>query len=291
MRIRDKVFVVTGGGSGIGREVVLALLERGARVAAVDLRAAALAETLSMATARCGCAAAGRLSTHEIDVTDSAAVAALPEAVTAAHGPVDGLLNVAGIIQPFVRLVDLDEEHVRRVMAVNFDGVLTTVRAFLPGLLARPEAAIVNVSSMGGLAPVPGQTVYGASKAAVGLLTEGLYAELRGTSVAVTAVYPGGVATSISENSGVRMAGRETRETEPSRAQQRLLTSAPAAARQIVDGMVAGRYRVLVGWDARAVDLLSRLAPRFATELIARQMARLLDPAPEPAAAVSPPRP
>lgn len=284
MRIRDKVFVVTGGGSGIGREVVLALLERGARVAAVDLRAAALAETLSMATARCGCAAAGRLSTHEIDVTDSAAVAVLPEAVTAAHGPVDGLLNVAGIIQPFVRLVDLDEEHVRRVMAVNFDGVLTTVRAFLPGLLARPEAAIVNVSSMGGLAPVPGQTVYGASKAAVGLLTEGLYAELRGTSVAVTAVYPGGVATSISENSGVRMAGRETRETEPSRAQQRLLTSAPAAARQIVDGMAAGRYRVLVGWDARAVDLLSRLAPRFATELIARQMARLLDPVPEPAA-------
>ncbi|WP_281178825.1 SDR family NAD(P)-dependent oxidoreductase [Piscicoccus intestinalis] len=241
-----------------------------------------------MATARCGCAAAGRLSTHELDVTDSAAVRALPETVTAAHGQVDGLLNVAGIIQPFVRLVDLDEEHVRRVMAVNFDGVLTTVRAFLPGLLTRPEAAIVNVSSMGGLAPVPGQTVYGASKAAVGLLTEGLYAELRGTSVTVTAVYPGGVATGISENSGVRMAGRET---APSAAQQRMLTSAPAAARQIVDGMVAGRYRVLVGWDARAVDLLSRLAPRFATELIARQMARLLDPAPEPAAAVSPPRP
>lgn len=288
MRIQDKVFVVTGGGSGIGREVVLELLERGARVAAVDLRAASLAETLSMATARCGCTAAGRLSTHELDVTDSAAVRALPETVTAAHGHVDGLLNVAGIIQPFVRLVDLDEEHVRRVMAVNFDGVLTTVRAFLPGLLARPEAAIVNVSSMGGLAPVPGQTVYGASKAAVGLLTEGLYAELRGTSVTVTAVYPGGVATGISENSGVRMAGRET---APSAAQQRMLTSAPAAARQIVDGMVAGRYRVLVGWDARAVDLLSRLAPRFATELIARQMARLLDPAPEPAAAVSPPRP
>ena len=263
MRIDGKVFVVTGGGSGIGREVVLQLLRRGASVAAVDLRAEALDQTAALAKA------GGRLTLHALDVTDRAAVRAMTGDVVAAHGAVDGLLNVAGIIQHFVPLAQLDVGEIERVMNVNFWGVVHTTQAALPYLMTRPEACVVNVSSMGAFAPVPGQTAYGASKAAVMLLTEGLYAELRGTSVAVTVVFPGAVRTAIGENSGVTAPGTDAGEGFA-------MTSATDAAEQIVEAVAHGGFRVVIGKDARALDRLSRVSPRRATELIARRMASLV---------------
>jgi len=267
MELTGKVFVVTGGGNGIGREVVLGLLTRGARVAAVDLSEQGLAETAALV------GAGERLSTHTVDITDRAAVEALPDAVIAAHGRVDGLLNVAGIIQPFVRFADLEYGQIEKVMAVNFWGVVHTTKAFLPHLMSRPQAAVVNVSSMGALAPVPGQAVYGASKAAVMLLTEALYAELKGTPVTVSVVFPGGVSTHIAENSGAAIPGRST----DAAASAGSLTTAPDAARQIIDkAVVAGSFRVVIGKDARMLDSMSRLSPRRATDFIAKKMAGLL---------------
>jgi hypothetical protein len=137
----------------------------------VDINESTLAETATLANDP------DRLSTHVVNITDKAAVAVLPEAVTERFGAVDGLTHCAGIIQPFVRLKDLDDAATERVFAVNWWGTLYLTKAFLPVLLARPEGHIVNTSSMGGFLPVPGQTVYGASKAAVKLLTEGLHAE------------------------------------------------------------------------------------------------------------------
>ena len=264
MQTTGKVFVVTGGGNGIGREVVLELLRRGARVAAVDLSQEGLTETSTFADA------GAPLTTHVLSVSDRKAVLALPREVTAAHGTVDGLINVAGIIQPFVRINDLSFDKIEHVMNVNFWGVVNTTKAFLPALLERPEAAIVNVSSMGGFLPVPGQAAYGASKAAVKLFTEALYAETRGTNLDVTVVFPGGVATNITANSGVEiptmaMTGKMPKTTSPA-----------DAARQIIDGMEKGAFRVRVGGDARFMDRLSRLAPRRATLFIANQMKQLL---------------
>lgn len=271
MQVADKVFVVTGAGNGIGREVAIGLLLRGARVAAVDLRAESLEGTRALAPA------GDRMSLHTVDVTDRDAVAALPERVIAAHGQVDGLLNVAGIIQQFVPFAELSYEEMQRVLDVNLWGVITTTKAFLPHLVQRPEACLVNVSSMGGFLPVPGQTLYGASKAAVKLLTEGLWAELRGGPVAVTIVYPGAIATDISPNSGVAAPGAvPDGDAEPDAGQQML--PADEAARQIIEGAVEkGRYRLTVGKDAAMLDKLSRLAPRRATELIASKMAGLLE--------------
>ena len=145
MKLQGKVLAVTGGGNGIGREVVLALLDRGARVAALDRREDSLAET-----ARIAGEPADRLSVHTVDITDRTAVEALPGRVVAALGQVDGLLNVAGIIQQFTPFADLAYEEIERVLAVNFWGVVHTTKAFLPHLMGRPEACIVNVSSMGG---------------------------------------------------------------------------------------------------------------------------------------------
>ncbi len=272
MKIERKVFVVTGGGNGIGREVVLGLLARDARVAIVDLRPDGIAETIRLA----GASVADRVTGHPVDLTDAAAVAALPEQVVAAHGQVDGLVNVAGIIQHFVRFVDLTEDEMRTVMDVNFWGVVRTCQAFLPLLRARPEAAIVNVSSMGAFAPVPGQTVYGASKAAVKLFTEGLYAELRGTPVAVTIVFPGAVATSIAENSGARIPGADASDEAATRTMAASMTSPQVAARQLIEAIERGSYRVVIGRDASMLDKLSRVAPQQATDLIAKKMAALL---------------
>lgn len=268
MEISGRVFVVTGGGNGIGREVVLGLLRRGGRVAAIDLSGDRLAQTVELAGAE-----ASRLTTHVVNVTDAEAVAALPQQVIDAHGQVDGVLNVAGIIQRFVHFTELSKDEIDRVLTVNFWGVVNMARAFLPHLLGRPQAALVNVSSMGAFIPVPGQTIYGASKAAVKLLTEGLHAELRGTPVRVTVVFPGAVATSITENSGVQapaVAGGNDN------AANRKVLPPSEAARIIIDGMQKGAYRVVVGRDARVMDWLTRLVPERAMTMIADQMADLL---------------
>jgi NAD(P)-dependent dehydrogenase (short-subunit alcohol dehydrogenase family) len=150
VKVNNKVWVVTGAASGMGRELVLELLDRGARISAVDRNPAALEEVA-------GTAAAGeRLSTHVVDITDRPAVETLPAAVEAAHGAVDGLVNNAGIIQPFVPVADLDDATIQRLLDVNLMGTLHMVRAFLPRLVARPEAHVANVSSMGGFFPFPG---------------------------------------------------------------------------------------------------------------------------------------
>ncbi|MDO9590614.1 MAG: SDR family NAD(P)-dependent oxidoreductase, partial [Microcella sp.] len=138
MQISGKVFAVTGGGNGIGREVVLGLVAEGARVAALDLSEDGLAETVRLAGDH-----ADRISTHVVNITDRKAVEKLPEAIIAKHGQVDGLLNIAGIIQKFVKVNELEWDQIERVIDVNLYGVLNTVKSFLPELLKRPEASIV----------------------------------------------------------------------------------------------------------------------------------------------------
>ena len=266
MKVQDKTIVVTGAGGGIGGELVLQLLHRGAHVAAVDLRQ----DGLSIIQTRAGQQAAN-LSVHTLDITDKEQVAQLPNTVKTMHGQVDGLINCAGIIQPFVKVNELDYEAIERVMNVNFKGTLYMTKAFLPHLLNRTEAHIVNVSSMGGFLPVPGQSVYGASKAAVKLLTEGLYAELLDTPVHVTVVFPGATKTKITENSHVDIPG----DAAASESKYKMLP-ADEAAKQIIHGMEKNKPQIFTGSDSKMMNRLYRLAPVYATKLIAKQMKSLL---------------
>lgn len=267
MKIADKTFVVTGGGNGIGRELVLQLLDLGARVAAVDINEKALEETSRLAGSK-----AERLSLHALNIADRDAVKALPASVLAAHGSVDGLVNNAGIIQHFVRFNDLLTSEIERVMKINFFGTVYLTKAFLPYLLERPEAHIVNVSSMGGFLPVPGQTMYGASKAAMKLFTEGLHSELLDSNVGVTVVFPGAIGTDIASNSGIKvMTGQEDAKSKYK------TTSSVAAAAEIITGIEKKKYRVLIGSDAKMMDFLSRLMPERAAKIIYTQMKALLD--------------
>jgi len=264
MQIQGKVIVVTGAGSGMGREIALELVRRKAKVALVDFRKETLAETVLLVKNL-----GGECSSHILDVTDAKAVIALPAAVKLALGEPDALVNNAGIIQPFLKVNDLSIEDAHHVMNVNFNGPLTLTKAFLPGLIARPDAHVLNVSSMSAYAPVPGQSVYGASKAALKLFTEGLRSELLGTKVGVTIVFPGAIATNIAANSGMKITADANSSPFPT-------TPAEVAAKLMVEAIAKNKARLVIGKDAKTMDILSRLNPLYAAKLIYKQMASLL---------------
>ena len=266
MKLHDRVVVVTGGGNGIGRQLVLSLLERGARVAAVDIKAEALEETTRLAADR-----SERLSTHTTDITDIEAVRSLPDEITAKHGRIDMLINNAGIIQPFVPFTGLDYSTIQRVININLYGPMLMIRAFLPHLARQEGSGIVNVSSMGGIVPVPGQSLYGASKAALKLLSESLRSELAGYGIGVSVVIPGGVGTNITKNSGVtRGVPADTGSSNYK------LTTPEEAANIIIRGIEKGKPRIIVEKDARFMDFLSRLAPLKAAKMIKKMMTPMM---------------
>lgn len=272
MKVQNKVVVVTGAGAGMGREVTLELLRRGAKaVVAVDVKQEALNETITLAGDN-----GHRISSHVVDISNIDQVKELPARVLELHGQVDGLINVAGIIHKFHTVADLSYEEIHRVFNVNFFGTVHMVKEFLPLLLARPEAQITNISSMGSYVPVPGQTMYGASKAAVKLFTEGLRSELAGGPVGVNLVFPGAVATNIAGNSGA-MTEEEAKKmaSNPEASKYKTLPAADAG-RIIVDGFESNVFHGFAGSDAKFMYRYSRLAPEAAAKLIQKQMANLL---------------
>lgn len=266
MKTIGKTMLVTGGGSGVGRALVLGLLEKGARVAAIDIDETALEETVELSNT-----GKDRLFTYVVDISSRSNVEEVVEQIISETGGVDGVINNAGIIQPFVKLNELDYEVIERVMSVNFWGTLYITKALLPHLHTREEAHIVNISSMGGFLPVPGQTIYGASKAAVKLMTEGLHAELADTQIQVTVVFPGAIDTNILENSGLVNADQSQNEQN-----SMPMLSAEEAAQQIIQGMEKNSYRLTIGKDATFMDYLYRLVPAYAARYINKKMKGLL---------------
>lgn len=270
MKVNGKVIVVTGAGAGIGRAVALEVLARGAAgVAAADINADALAETVALAGTH-----GAKVSTHVVNLTDRAAVAALPAAVIARHGQVDGYAHVAGIIQHFVKIEQLSYDEFEKVMNVNFWGTVAMYKEFIGELRKRPEAQILNVASMGAYAPVPGQTAYGATKAAVRLFTEGIRGELAGTGVGATVVFPGATSTNIATNSGA-VSEAESKAMAADAPKFKMATPEDAAV-QIVNAFEKNKFNAPIGSDATLMYRLVRLMPRKAAEIIQKQMATLL---------------
>lgn len=259
MKIKDKVIVITGGSKGLGRELVLSLLKSGARVAAIARDKKALEETVKLANEY-----QNKLSTHIVDITNKNDIEKLPDEIISAHGSVDGIINNAGIIQPFVTVNELDYDTINKVMNTNYFGQLYMIKAFLPFLLKRPEAHITNIVSMGGFFPFPGQTIYGASKAALKLLSEGLATELANTNIKVTIVFPGAMATNIAENSGVKM------NSEMKNMKGMKTLSPQIAAKKIINAIEKDRYMINVGNDAKMMSILYRLFPQKAPILFSR---------------------
>ncbi|HTW83626.1 MAG TPA: SDR family oxidoreductase [Candidatus Sulfotelmatobacter sp.] len=266
MRLEDKVVALTGAGSGIGRALALALARLGARVALADKDADGLRETAQRVAA-----AGGSASEHVLDVSDGAAVRAYADAVLQTHGTVDVAINNAGVAL-YGSVAELAADEIAWLMNVNFWGVVHGTQAFLPTLLTRPEAAIVNLSSVFGLWAPPGQAAYAASKFAVRGFSESLRAELDGTPVRVITVHPGGVKTAIAART------RVARAADPALAarmrvafEKRFLTTpAETAATAIVEGLTRGHERVLIGADAHRIDRVTRLFPVSGPRWLAR---------------------
>lgn len=261
MNVNDKVILVTGGGNGMGREIVLNIVRRGASVIAADINAKGLEETKALAGND-----ASKVATVVMDITDRVGIETKREDIINIFGQLDGVINDAGIIQKFCRIKDMPYADVQRVMNINFFGTYNMVSAFLPYLLTRPEAHIVNVCSMGAFLPVPGQSLYGASKAAVRALTEGLMSELKGTNVHVTEVFPGAIKTNIKRNSGLKDDNENAENTK------RKITLPSEAAEKIVSGMERNKKKILVGKDCWIMDKICRINIFAAMNMINKAM-------------------
>jgi NAD(P)-dependent dehydrogenase (short-subunit alcohol dehydrogenase family) len=256
MKLHDRVAVITGAGSGIGRAVALSLARRGCHLALADINQAGLDETVALASA-----SGVRVSAHLLDVADREAVRLMPAQVLAAHGRVDLLINNAGVALggTFAQVSEVDFDW---LMEINFHGVVRMTRVFLPVLQASDAARIVNVSSIYGIVSPAGQSAYSASKFAVRGFSNALRHEMEGSSVGVTVVHPGGVATAIARSARVP-AGIPEDEIRKRRAlMDKMLRLSPEKAGEIiVAGIEGDKARILVGTDAKIASLLERIMP------------------------------
>jgi short-subunit dehydrogenase len=264
---------VTGAASGIGRALAIELAARGADLALADRDEAGLQSVASeIATAH-----RVKVTTHRIDMGAPAEISAFAQAATSAHPALNILVNNAGVAL-LGRFDEIDQAQMDWLMNINFWGVVHATRAFLPHLATRREAHIVNLSSIFGIVAPPGQTAYAAAKFAVRGFSESLRHELQmaGSPVRLSVVHPGGVATNIVRNSqsgsGVTDNARRAESIERF---DRIAKTAPKdAALRIIKGIEKNQPRILIGNDARMMDILQRLRPGTYWNVMARQLAK-----------------
>jgi NAD(P)-dependent dehydrogenase (short-subunit alcohol dehydrogenase family) len=274
---KDRVAAITGAASGIGRGLALALARRGCHLALSDVNEAGLRETGS------GARALGvRVTEAVVDVADREAMHAWAEAVVRDHGKVNLICNNAGVA--LVSSVEgVAYENLDWIMGINFWGVVHGTKAFLPHLRATGEGHVVNVSSVFGLAGVPGQCGYNAAKFAVRGFTECLRQELdiMDCGVSATSVHPGGIKTNIARTARIdpsaAMLGMDD-DDQGASFEKAARTTPERAARIILRAVERNKRRVLVGPDAYVFDWVVRLLPsgyqRIVTVLARRAMQR-----------------
>ena len=268
----DKVCVITGAGSGIGRALALNLAGRGARLALSDVDDAGLAATVDQVRA----AGARDVRSDHLDVADREAFASYAASVADHFGRVNVVVNNAGVALAG-NLEDLEYADMDWIIGVNFWGVVHGTKEFLPHLIASGEGHLVNISSLFGLVSMPGQSMYNASKYAVRGMSEAVREEMliAGHPVGVTVVHPGGIKTAIARNA--RVSSREDKERTAKLFDEKLAKMTPErAAEIIVRGILHNRARVLVGLDAHAVHQLAKFTGSRYQDIVARAGKRVL---------------
>jgi NAD(P)-dependent dehydrogenase (short-subunit alcohol dehydrogenase family) len=264
--------VITGAGSGIGRALAMRLSNHGSPVAIVDANDTALQETASMLR--------GPALVRQLDVRDRQGHLVLAADVAAwAPARIGAVFNNAGVALSS-SVADASPEDDEWLLSVNFEGVVNGVRAFLPLLLKQDSGAIVNTSSVFGLAGIPHQSAYCASKFAVRGFTESLRHELADTGVRAITIHPGGVKTNIVRNGRMHSDPQGLGRSADQLASDFELmsrTTPERAAEVIHRGVDAGKARILVGPDAYVFDALVRITPTHyftVLDMLARRMAR-----------------
>lgn len=249
-----KVAVVTGAGSGIGQALAIELARNGASVAISDVNTDGLAETEQRLKA-----IGAKYKSDRLDVTEREAFELYADEVKAHFGKVNQIYNNAGIA--FTGDIEISGyKDIERVMDVDFWGVVNGTKSFLPHLIESGDGHVVNVSSVFGLFSVPGQAAYNAAKFAVRGFTEALRQEMAMAKhpVKVTTVHPGGIKTGIARNM-TAAEGIDTTELAKTFDKKLASTTPEKAAQVILDGVRRNRARVLIGTDAKALDIVVRL--------------------------------
>ncbi|TJY58273.1 SDR family NAD(P)-dependent oxidoreductase [Sinimarinibacterium sp. CAU 1509] len=261
--LKNKVAVITGAGSGIGRALAVELADKGCRLALSDVNAAGLAATAELLPVK--------PFTQILDVSDRDAVYAHADAVKREFGTAHVVINNAGVALSQT-IEDLSYEDFEWLMGINFWGVVYGTKAFLPMLRAQNDGVIVNLSSIFGIVTLPTQGAYHAAKFAVRGFTETLRQELAGTGVSAVCVHPGGIKTNIARAARfyVSATGDSDRDKAARDFDKLARTTPEQAARTIIEGIEKRSPRVLIGADARLLDRLQRWLPVAYPKVLAK---------------------
>jgi short-subunit dehydrogenase len=267
---------VTGAASGIGRALAIELAARGADLALADRDEAGLqsaAAEIATSTTRTG--ATRKVSLHRLDIGDSEAVTAFAREAIATHPALNIVINNAGVAL-LGQFHEIDQAQMEWLFNINFWGAVHATRAFLPHLAGQPASHIVNLSSIFGIVAPPGQTAYSAAKFAVRGFSEALRHELQmaKSPIRLSVVHPGGIKTNIVRNSraGSGVTDNERRVQSIERFDAIAQTSAKDAALRIIKGIEKNEPRILIGSDARFMDLLQRFRPATYWNVMAKRI-------------------
>ncbi len=271
--VRGGTAVITGAASGIGAALAANLAKRGAHLALADRNEAGL-ETVATSARAAGVT----VSTHVLDVSDRAALEALPEAVLAKHDHVTILVNNAGVALAgdFADVALTDFEW---LFDINFWAPVRLTKAFMYALTREPASHIVNISSLFGIIAPPGQAAYCAAKFALRGFSESLRHELGGSHVSLTVVHPGGIRTEIANSARIPQGIDPVEARAQMQEFNKLLRTAPEdAAEQIARAIETRAPRLLIGSDARMAERLQRLFPVTYWKYIKRQTGTVASP-------------
>jgi short-subunit dehydrogenase len=272
--IPGAAIAVTGAASGIGRALAIEFAARGADLALADRDEAglkAVAAEIAKATPR-------KVSLHRVDVSEQEQIAAFAREAITAHPSLNILINNAGV-SLLGLFHEIDQAQMEWLFNINFWGAVHATRAFLPHLASQPASHIVNVSSIFGIMAPPGQTAYSAAKFAIRGFSEALRHELQmaKSPICLSVVHPGGIKTDIVRNSrtGSGITDNERRVQSIERFDAIARTSAKDAALRIIKGVEKNEPRILIGSDARFMDLLQRLRPASYWNVMARRIEKM----------------
>ena len=264
--LNDKVVVITGAGSGIGRALALNLARRGSLLALSDVDEAGLAETVELARK----AGVVQVRSDRLDVADRDAMGRYALDVVQQFGRVNVVVNNAGVALAG-DFTDLEYNDIDWIVGVNLWGVVHGTKEFLPHVIASGDGHVVNLSSLFGLISMPGQSMYNATKYAVRGMSEALREEMliAGHPVGVTSVHPGGIKTAIARNA--RVSAKEDKEATSELFDKKLAKMTPdRAAEIIVSGILKNKARVLVGLDAHAMHHMAKVLGSRYQDVVAK---------------------
>mgnify|MGYP003449833701 CR=1 FL=1 len=276
---KNKVAAITGAGSGMGQQLAILLAKAGCHVSISDVNEKGLAETVELLKAY-----DVRVTSKKVDVSKQDQVKAWAAETAQNHGSINMIFNNAGVALGST-VEGASYEDIEWIMGINFWGVVYGTKEFLPFLKKSGEGHIINTSSLFGLTAQPTQSAYNSSKFAVRGFTESLRQELdiENKGVSALCVHPGGIRTNIANdarmNDSLRSLGMNPEKS--AKAFNKLLRMpAEEAAQQILDAVLQNKRRLLIGNDAKAIDIMQRILPASYQKVtaLATKMSKRLEP-------------